>query len=670
MIKELINKMTLDEKILMLTGFTPMGTEPVKRLGIPEIIMADGPHGIRSSLKDNNTSFPSVTALASTWNKKLAYKMGSAIADECIKCGVDLLLAPGVNIKRHLQCGRNFEYFSEDPFISGAMATEYVKGVQDKNIGVSIKHYALNNQEKFRNFINVEVDRRTLFEIYLKPFETVVKNTSPASVMCAENKVDGIWCSENKYLLKDILKEKWNFKGFVISDWGAVKDSARALKSGMDLQMPTKTDIIHDIKAGLEKGIITEADIDEAVSRIIGIALKEKAAPVSYDREKQHRISGEIARESIVLLKNENNVLPITPEKYKKISVFGEFAKNPLISGQGSSEVYTAKEYITSPLSELEKLLGGKVEIEYHEYYKKLSYLENMIWTGFDKFKESVEDSDLVVFFIGSMVSEDTEEFDRRSPYFNPNFEFFINQANSLGKKTVVVMQTGSAVIFDYWQKKTDAIVEMWLGGEDAGGAISDVITGRVNPSGKLAETFPLTLRKDLEYPGDGVKIEYNEKLNVGYRYYDKHPEEINFPFGHGLSYTTFEYGNLNLNVTDDKIKISLTLENTGEYDGAEVIQIYAGKEDSGFTRPKKELKAFEKVFLRKGEAKTVETEIPLKELAYFNPSLDEWITEPGKYTIFAGASSRDIRLSEPVTINNEIPYTVDYETVGVGMLQ
>ena len=354
--ENIINQLTLEEKILMLTGFTPMGTEPVERLGIPEIIMVDGPHGIRTKLEDNNTSFPCTTALASTWNKKLAYKMGNAMAEECIKNGVKLLLAPGINIKRYLQCGRNFEYFSEDPIATGEMAASYVNGVQDKNVGVSVKHYALNNQEKYRNFISVEADRRTLYEIYLKAFEMVVEKADPASIMCAENKYDGIWCSEHKYLLKDVLKNKWNYKGFVISDWDAVRDSARALKSGMDLQMPTKANILNDIREGLENGVITEADIDEAVSRILKLALSDAPVSEGYDRNKQHETALEIEREGIVLLKNENKTLPITKEKYKKISVFGEYAVSPLTTGQGSAEVYAEESYISSPLDELKKL--------------------------------------------------------------------------------------------------------------------------------------------------------------------------------------------------------------------------------------------------------------------------------------------------------------------------
>ena len=668
-INEIIKNMTLDEKISMLTGFSPMGTFPVERLSVPEVLMADGPHGIRAEVEKNNVSFPCTTALASSWNKMLARKMGEAIADECISNNIDLLLAPGVNIKRHLQCGRNFEYYSEDPVLTGEMASEYINGVQSKNIGVSVKHYALNNQERYRNFVNVEVDRRTLFEIYLKAFQIIIEKSNPASIMCAENKVDGIWCSEHKYLLKDVLKNKWNYKGFVISDWEAVKDSAKALKAGMDLQMPRKINISDDIKSGLEKGIITERDIDSAVERILRFVLKKKSVSVNYNREKQHEIATEIAREGIVLLKNDNKTLPITKEKYKKISVFGEYAKEPLISGQGSAEVYCDESVIDSPLCELKKALGDEVVIEYNEFYKKLSYLDTMIWPKFNEFKESIADSDLVVFFVGSMVSEDTEEFDRRSPNLNPNFEFFINQANSIGKKTVVVLQNGSAVVFDYWNKKTDAIVEMWLAGEGSGVAIADVLTGKHNPSGKLAETFPKKVRTDFEFPGDGIKLEYNEKLNVGYRYYDKNISEINYPFGHGLSYTEFKYSDLFVERIKDSIAVKLLVENIGEYDGKEIVQIYVSKENSGFTRPVKELKAFEKIYVEKGKKESLEIEIPLNDLAYFNQSLDEWVVESGEYTIYAASSSTDIRLEEKFIVTDEMPYTAEKITYGVGML-
>ncbi len=657
MFKNEISKMTFEEKAQILTGFGSMETFGIERLNIPSKKLADGPHGVREEKGQNCTHFPNLCSLASSWSKETAYKMGKALAADCKEHGIDMLLGPGVNIKRNILCGRNFEYMSEDPYLAGEMAAGYINGLQDGGVAASLKHYAANSQEKYRLVISAEIDERTLREIYLKPFEIAVKKSNPVSIMCAYNKINSVWCSENKFLY-DILKNEWDFKGFVISDWGAVHDPCRAFSAGMDLQMPKNSKIVEQLKEGIKNGDITEEIINEAVSRVLKFSMMKKCISENYNRDDLHKTARQIASDGIVLLKNDENILPITSGKYKKIAVVGEYAKSPLICGQGSAEVHQFDEYTENPLDELKKQLGD-VEIKYVEAYKKGEYSSNMLWPTLDTFANSIRDCDLVVFFMGSMLSEDTENFDRNTARLNPNFEMFVNCAVNNKKKTVVVLQSGGALILDELSKKADAIVEMWLGGEAAGGAVADVLCGAVNPSGKLTETFPNKLRCDLDYPGDVFKTVYNEKLDVGYRYYDKHPEEVVYPFGHGLSYTKFEYSDFKAEINGENVNIELNVKNTGDFDGSEVVQIYVSDPVSTVTRPIKELKAFEKVFVEKGKTKKVEINFPVSYLAYYNIMLKDWVVENGVYNIYAASSANDIRLEESVVYNGKMPYTM-----------
>ena len=656
-IKELVKEMTFHEKASFLTGSGSMETFPIERLGIPSKKFADGPHGIRLEQDDNCTLFPNLCSVGSSWDTEITEKLGEALGHDCIKHDIDMILAPGINIKKHILCGRNFEYISEDPVVSGEMGAAYINGVQKTGVGTSLKHYALNSQEKHRTVISSEADERTMREIYLKGFEIAVKKSNPTSVMCAYNKVNSIWCGENKYLLTDVLKDAWKYDGFVVSDWGAVHDIVKSVKSGLDLQMPSNPNIEEELKKGLDEGKITMAEIDKAVENLLKFVLKEKPKKLPYDRDKQHKIAHAAAAAGTVLLKNDNNVLPLTNKKYKKIAVVGEYAKNPLIFGQGSAEVYPKDEYIDSPLECLKENLEN-VEIKYYEGYKKSEYSDKMIWCRMDEYYKFIEDCDAVVLFLGSMVSEDTETFDRMSARLNNNFDYFINGALNMKKKTAVVIQSGGALILEDWHKKVDSIVEMFLGGEAAGGAIADILTGKVNPSGKLAETFPNQMRKDLEYPGDGIKVSYDEKLQVGYRYYDKHPEEITFSFGHGLSYTEFSYSDLSLKTDSENISVSFNLKNTGDTDGAEVVQIYIGDVVSTCTRPIKELKAFKKVFLKADETKKIDISIPIEDLGYYNIMLRDFAVEDGAYKIYVASSSQDIRLCGQIEINGKTPYT------------
>ena len=477
--------------------------------------------------------------------------------------------------------------------------------------------------------------------------------------MCAYNRVHSIWCSENRFLLTDVLRDDWNYEGFVISDWGAVHNIGNAIAAGLDLQMPRNVNIVEELTAALEQGKVKMEEIDQAVLRVLRFATKEKPERTTYDRKKQHEIARKIASSGIVLLKNAQEILPITKEKYHKIAVIGEFADSPNICGQGSAEVNVWPEYIDSPLMELKKNLGDDVEIQYKEMYQKREYSDTMLWPKGGEFKSFIKDSDVVIMFIGSMVSEDTECFDRRSARFNPNYEKFIEMACDIGKKVIVVMQTGSAMVLGEWRNRVYGIVQMWLAGEGAGKAIADVLTGLVNPSGKLPETFPKGLRTDLDYPGEGNVVEYREKGEVGYRYYDKHPEEIVYPFGHGLSYSRFEYSGLKTQVQGDSVLVSLEISNTGEVDGREVVQIYVGCCDSSVKRPVKELKAFRKVFIKTGETVAVEISLDMEDFAYYNVVLNQWVVEKGEYIIYAAASSQDIRCESSIQLDGNACYTL-----------
>jgi len=657
-IKEILSKLTFDEKLSLITGADMMTTKAIEKYEIPSKRMADGPNGVRITEEENCTQFPGVCTLASSWSTDSAKKMGEGLANDCIKHGIDMLLAPGINIKRHILCGRNFEYFSEDPVLAGELSAAYINGVEEQGIGTSLKHLAVNSQEKNRTLLNADIDERTMREIYLKGFEIAVNKSKPSSVMCAYNKVNALWCSENRQLLTEILKDEWGYDGLVISDWGAVHDATRAIKAGIDLDMPCDEFLFDTIKRDYDAGKISIEDIDRAVTKVIEFALKPKAEKRDYDRDLQHKLATEVARDGIVLLKNDDNVLPITPEKYKRITVFGEYAVNPLTCGMGSAEVYAKKEYIDNPLEELKKRLPG-IEVKYEELYKKGAFPEIAPWLGSSHFHEYTKESDLVILFVGSMLCEDTENFDRQSAYLNEVQTRFIENVVETGKKAVVVLQNGGALILDKWTNDVSAICEMWLGGEGAGGAIADVLCGIVNPSGKLPETFPNKMRTDLEYPGKELVLEYNEKLDVGYRYYDKHPDEIMYPFGHGLSYTNFEYRGIVANVLENEIEISLTVKNVGDYDGSEVVQIYVGDPVSVVKKPIKELKAFKKIFIKKGEEQKISFRLEKSAFAYYNTSLHSWVVENGIYDIYAGASSQDIRLTTSVQIDDYMPYTM-----------
>ena len=591
--------------------------------------------------------------------------MGVGLARDAIKEEVDLLLGPGINIKRHPLCGRNFEYFSEDPVVSGELGAAYIKGVQSCGIGTSLKHFAANNQEIDRSVNSSEVDERTLREIYLRGFEIAVKKAQPTSVMNAYNKLNAIYCSENKWLLKDVLRNEWGFKGVVVSDWGSVHNVVLALKNGMNLQMPCNSKIEEQLSAAIEKGIITQEEIDTALEQLLDFLDATKAAErdkTPYDRNAQHAIAKRIADEAMTLLKNDENILPVDASKYKTIGIFGGLAEMPTYMGGGSSTVHTSKENIDSPLEFIKKHIGDKAEVIYTPLYDN-STLPNRDGIRCDS-ENIAQKCDIAIVFAGSLAHFETEGLDKDSNtlenYMNTCLEAISNNCDNV----IVVLQTGSAVVPGRWKDKVKGIIEMWICGEAGGSAIADVLFGKVNPSGKLAETFAYNLNPLLDYPGDTFKVTYPEQWQVGYRYFDKHPEQVWYPFGHGLSYTKFEYRDITVTPNESsnpnaEVTVTCKVKNIGDVAGKEIVELYVRDVKSMVSKPIKELKGFEKIHLQAGEEKEITFTLGYRDFAYYNICLKDWHVESGKYEILIGASSADIRLTAEYVVSNPDDYTV-----------
>ncbi|MBO7520194.1 MAG: glycoside hydrolase family 3 protein, partial [Clostridia bacterium] len=514
-IRELINQMTLEEKVDYFCGSPDdyMSTAGCERLGIRPQRFTDGPLGVRSN--ENAVAFPSETSMAATWNKELVEEVGGALADECIHGNRDMLLGPGANIKRTPLCGRNFEYFSEDPCLSGKIAASYIRGVQKKNVGACVKHFVANNQETDRSFVSADIDERTLREVYLKSFEIAIKEGNPSAVMTAYNRINGLKCSESQFLLKKILRDEWGYEGIIMSDWLEVKKGATSLKSGLNLTMPFDMKIKNDVLEGVKSGKISETVLDTAIEKLIKFSQKDKPKKDNYDRAAQHKIAKKAAEEGIVLLKNDG-VLPINPDKHKKIVIIGEYAKNPVYSGNGSARVFPGIENINSAVDSLERIFGGQIEINYIEGYLANRTEKDNIF-AFSPVTDNEEgkmiaEADLVLMFLGNQFNVETEDADRAGATLDTYYYSYINRVLCFNKNIVLILQTGSAVVPHLWDKRAKAIIEMWYAGEAGCSAVAEVLAGRVNPSGKLPETFPKKLRTDIDYPGDGFKVSYNEK--------------------------------------------------------------------------------------------------------------------------------------------------------------
>ncbi len=674
-VEKWLKELKFEEKCLLLTGGGALRTAPIERLNIPHLEMSDGPHGVRRllghptypqevNIEGGDTCFPTASAMGSSWNRDMGYAIGRAIARDCQQEGIDILLAPATNMKRTPLCGRNFEYYSEDPLLAGEMCAAFINGVQDGGVGTSLKHFACNNQELNRDTVSVEVDERTLREYYLEAFRIAVEKGNPDSVMCAYNKLGGIWCSEHKWLLTDLLKKEWGYDGLVVSDWGAVHDMSKALAAGLDLEMPKNKNIIEVIKSGIEKGIITEEQVNDSCLKILNYVLRisENRKKEPYDRAEQHRIAYEAAKECITLLRNDDNILPLKPENFGKegkLVVFGRGAEDPIFMGGGSSTVTVDSKSVEKPIDWIRKYCEGKCEVVYERFGPEMTDRERLM-----RIRQVRNLSDTAVVFVSSELFHETEATDRKNINIPEYICEYLETIRWDFKNVVVVLETGCCTVSGAdWPTGVKGIVQMWLSGEAGGKAIADVLFGKVNPSGKLSETFMRHIRKDMVHRTWDRSIRYTEGLDVGYRYYDKHSDEVWFPFGHGLSYTTFEYSDLKItpecsNNPEQKVKVSLKVKNTGDMAGKEVVQLYVAPVDSTVYRPQKELKGFSKIYLEAGEEKEVSFELNKRAFAYYNPYLRDFHVEGGQYKILLAASSTDIRLQGVYSVEYDKDYT------------
>jgi beta-glucosidase len=679
----LIGDMTLEEKVDMLHAEGPFNTGGVKRLDVPPLMMDDGPMGVRCEFKPHKweplgcsydfvTYLPSNMALASTWNTELAYRMGTVLGREARGRGKDVILAPGINIIRSLLCGRNFEYMSEDPCLISRLAVPFIKGIQEQDVAACVKHFAMNNQEYNRLTVNVEADERTLREIYLPGFKAAVCEANCHTIMSAYNKFRGTFCSHNSYLLKDILRDEWNFKGIVISDWGAVHDTLAPAENGLDIEMSTddKYDEYYFAEKLIElvkKGKIKESVLDEKIRNILRLMFTLKMfgdnprSKGAYNTAENREETLNIARESVVLLKNKTSVLPLNIEKTKKLTVIGENAERKHSDGGGSARVKSL--YEAGPLMGLKMLLGGNSDIEYFRgYSENESESEELLNEAVD----AAESAQQVVLFVGLNHDYDTEGRDRKDMYLPYRQDELIKRVLEANKNTVVVIFSGSPVDMNAWIDKADTLVQCWYCGMEGGYALAETLFGLVNPSGRLPITMPVIYEdtpvvKMGEYPGDS-DVHYNDGLYVGYRYYDAFDIKPQFCFGHGLSYTNFNYTNLKVVVSegadDVAVKVTADVSNTGERVGAEVVQLYIADYESTLIRPSKELKGFKKLFLQPGETKTIEIDLDKNAFSFYDSSQKTWVCEKGCFDIKIGGSSRDIRLTKNITIKDTIKYT------------
>lgn len=673
-IADLIQKMTLEEKAALCTGASPWTTVPIDRLGIPEMIVTDGPHGVRRS-EDiyafitqslPATCFPTASCMASSWDVDLIYELGQALAEECIALSVDVILGPGVNMKRTPLCGRNFEYYSEDPYLAGEMAVGFIQGVQSKGVGTSLKHFAANNQEYQRTTMSSELDERTLREIYLPAFEAAVKKAKPWTVMCSYNKLNGTYAAENRRLLTEILKEEWGYKGFVVSDWGAVHDRVEALKAGLDLEMPGPND--RRVKAVIEavrSGKLDEAVLDEAVHRILEIVFKaaETKKGGTFDVAGHHALARRVAGEGMILLKN-NGILPL--KNPKQIAVIGRAAKEAYYQGGGSSHINSTQ--VDNPFEELQKL-AGESQLTYADGYHTDESIDQAL---IDQACNQARSAEVALLYVCLPATKESEGYDRPDLDLTTQQVALIQAVSAVQPNTVVILNNGAPLVMSEWIDGTAAILEAWMMGQAGGGAIADVLFGKVNPSGKLPETFPLRLVDTpayINYPGENGEVRYGEGLFMGYRYYDAKQAPTLFPFGHGLSYTTFEYKNPQVSAESfrdvEGLTVSVDVTNTGNLAGKEIVQVYVHDRQSKLVRPPKELKGFAKVELEPGETKTVEILLDFRSFAYYHPAYKQWITENGEFDILIGASSADIRCTATATLTStlELPSILSRES-------
>ena len=679
-LKKLVSEMTLEEKAGLCSGADFWHTKSVERLGIPSIMLSDGPHGLRKQEAGGDhlgigesikaTCFPAACATASSFDEELLTREGEALGRQCQAKDLAVLLGPGANIKRSPLCGRNFEYISEDPYLSGKLAAAWIRGLQSRGIGASLKHFACNNQEFSRMGSSSEVDERTFREIYLTPFEIAVKEGKPATVMCAYNKINGTFCSENKRLLSDILRTEWGFDGAVVTDWGAAADRVKGIEAGEDLEMPDsggENDSL--IVKAVREGKLDEALVDRAVENILKVVFdytENRTPDEPYDLEAYHALAVEIETQCAVLLEN-NGVLPLRAGR--KAAYIGAYAEIPRYQGSGSSRVNASR--VSSALETA------------REKGREVSFVRGFPAEGdvtdaaeLEKAVSAAKSADVAVIFAGLPDSFESEGFDREHMRLPDCQNKLIEAVIAAQPNTVVVLHNGASVECP-WAGSAAAVLEMYLGGQGVGEAADALLWGEANPSGRLAETFPLRLEDNpsyLYFGGDGKKVNYAEGVYVGYRYYDKKKMPVRWAFGHGLSYTNFEYTNLRTDKTGfadgEKLTVSVDVRNTGSMEGREVVQIYVSDLNGTPNRPVKELKGFKKIHLEPGEVRTVTLELDDRSLSYYDPDLGDWYAPTGEYGILVGHASDDIRLETKVGFKTAklLPFTVTNSTT-VGQL-
>lgn len=703
-IEEILSELTLEEKIKMCHGAGLFRTDGIKEKNIPALRMSDGPMGVRNEFPDDSwvpigntddyvTYLPCNMALASTWNTELAYEEGEVLGEEARGRGKDVILAPGINIIRSPLCGRNFEYMSEDPFLISKIAVPYIRGVQENNdVAACVKHFAVNNQETERLNVEVEVDERTLREIYLSGFESVVKHGHVKTIMPAYNKLYGNYCCDSEFLLKDILRKEWNFDGVVISDWGAVHDTKGACEAGTDIEMNVTNNFneyyfANPLIKAVKNGEIEESVIDDKIRNILRLMFKlnafsNKRKKGSYNTLEHRRKALKVARESIVLLKNDNKLLPLNQEKIKTVAVIGENANIAHSNGGGSAQIKSL--YEITPLLGLKMKLGGNTEVKWAKGYSASSEENEKL------FKEAIsvaKNSDVVIFVGGLKHTEedlklednaidvskdrevkhriDSEGYDRSDMDLPYNQDDLINELLKVNKNTVVVISAGAPTKMSTWVNNASTVVQTWYNGMEGGTALAEVLLGEVNPSGKLPVTFPKDIKdcpahKIGEFPGDKI-VKYSEGIFVGYRYYSTYKIKPQFPFGYGLSYTKFKYSDLNVSIEENKndlcIKVKFNLTNIGDVSGAEICELYVSDKESSVDRPVIELKGFEKVYLEPNETKEIEMQLDKKSLAFYSVDEKSWVVESGEFSILLGSSSEDIKLKNNINIESNYKF-------------
>jgi beta-glucosidase len=673
-----IHALSLKEKLSLLSGDSLWSVPAIPRLRIPPLILADGPHGVRKPLKELSlqdsypaTCFPTAAALACSWDESLIFVIGDALQKECVHYGVHILLAPGMNLKRHPAGGRNFEYFSEDPILTGRLATAYVQGVQSSGkVAACIKHFAINNQESHRFVVNAIIDERTARELYYRSFEIAVKLANPIAVMCAYNRINGIYCSENKLLLTDILRNEWGFSGITMTDWGATNNRVDGIRSGMDLEMPGSHGVHYwEIVEALKSGALALSHVDTSTQRMLNLIYEygsnQKGVTKDYDERNpmwrdHYEVAFKVAMECCVLLKNEDNFLPLTVTESTRVAVIGEFAKvRPRYQGMGSSQVHSVK--LVTAYNELRRHIKDSRNILYAPGYDADDDdVENVDVATVDDAVDTARQVDVVLLFLGLPEIVESEGFDRNHIRIPAQQVALVERVCEVNDNTVVILSNGGALEMP-WHVHPKAILEGYLLGEAGGGAVVDLIFGEQSPCGKLAETFAEKADHILAnkyFPGSRDRVEHREGLLVGYRYFDTYQKRVLYPFGHGLSYTTFLYDSLIVKVVQDnehdkEVEISLIVQNTGSMAGKEVIQCYLHDVECSVFRPEQELKDFKKILLSPGESEKVQFTLKTDAFSFYDIGNRGWIVEKGEFEIRVGSSSRDIRLRGTVNFQS-----------------